>query len=141
MNKQRLSRFFCTLAIALGVGLTPLSAPADEATTREIVEQGLEELKARLALDDYQWAQVEMILKSGIRERVAITRRYGLDGDTVTADSLDDDQVKAMRKDLKECRKNTEKRMKRYLDKEQYKEFKAVQEALHEELLARAEAA
>ena len=42
-----------------------------------------------------------------------------------------------VRRALKDCRKDTEKRMKRYLDKDQYKEFKAVQESIHEELLAR----
>lgn len=140
MNRQTftLRLFAAVLFAGLMVGAAPTPVAA-EATTREIVDQGLEEMKTRLELDDYQWAQVEMILKSGIRERVAIARRYGLDGETFTADTLDDDQFKAMRKDLKECRKNTEKRMKRYLDKEQYKTFKAVQEEIHAELLARAE--
>lgn len=139
MNKHRISTLLAALALLTGFVAT--AAPADDTTTREIVEQGLEDMKTRLDLDDYQWSQVEMILKSGIRERVAITRRYGLDDETVTVADLEDDQVKAMRKDLKECRKNTEKRMKRYLDKEQFKAFKSMQEEIHEEMLARAESA
>ena len=137
------SRSILTLVAAafLALAAAPLSAQENGAgTTREVVEIKLAEMKDRMALDDYQWSQVEMILKSSIRERVAIARRYGLDGDTVNLEELENADKKAMRRELKECGETAEKRMKRYLDKEQFKEFKAIQEEIHEELLARLEA-
>jgi hypothetical protein len=116
-------------------------AQTDEpgATTREVVEQRLEDMKTRLDLDDYTWSQVERILKSSIRERVAIARRYGLDGELETLAELEGSEKRAAKRELKQCRKDVEKRMKRYLDKDQYKEFKAIQEEIHEEMLARIE--
>lgn len=125
-----------SLLVAFAVA-APAAAQDGEATTRERVELRLEDLKGRLDLTDYQWTQVEMILRSSIRERMAIAERYGLDGDRETLTELEGSDKRAMRRELKACRKDTEKRMKRYLDKEQYKEFKAVQEAIHEELLTR----
>ncbi|MEE4174661.1 MAG: hypothetical protein V2I57_10460 [Xanthomonadales bacterium] len=112
-----------------------------DATTREMVENRLADMKERLALDDYQWTQVEMILKSSIRERVAIIRRYGLDGGVEAIAALEGAEKRAMKRELKDTRKETEKRMKRYLDKDQYKEFKAIQEEIHDELIARVESA
>ena len=136
------------------LGLALLSAstvlPAQEegavtaspsSTTREMVDARLADMKERLALSDYQWTQVEMILKSSIRERVAIIRRYGLDGGPEAIAALEGAEKRAMRRELKDTRKETEKRMKRYLDKEQYKEFKVIQEEIHDELIARVESA
>lgn len=116
-------------------------AAAPNETTREMVEERLADMKDRLALSDYQWTQVEMILKSSIRERVAIIRRYGLDGGPEAIAALEGAEKRAMKRELKDSRKSTEKRMKRYLDKEQYKEFKAIQEEIHDELVARVESA
>jgi hypothetical protein len=119
---------------------TSVTATPNE-TTREMVEERLADMKTRLALNDYQWTQVEMILKSSIRERVAIIRRYGLDGGPEAIAALEGAEKRAMKRELKDSRKNTEKRMKRFLDKEQYKEFKAIQEEIHDELIARVESA
>ena len=135
------SMFILLAAAFLAFGAAPLHAQEDNiTTTREVVESRLADMKDRLALDDYQWSQVEMILKSSIRERVAIINRYGLNGDDVTLENLERSDKRAMRRELKDCRKNAEKRMKRYLDKDQYKEFKAIQDEIHEELLSRIEA-
>ena len=84
--KTNLTCFF--LALLMAVTLPVLAqdeaieaeAPTAPPTTREQVDVQLAELKDRLNLTDYQWTQVEMILKSSIRERVAIAQRYGLDG-------------------------------------------------------------
>lgn len=135
------------LLMALAAAPAALAQDADtesnagQLSTRELVETQLADLKERLDLSDYQWTQVQMILKSSIRERVAITRRYGLDGDPASLEALEGKDKRAMRKELKACRKDTEKRMKRYLDKDQYKAFKAVQEEIHEDLIARLEEA
>jgi hypothetical protein len=137
-----------TVGLTLLSGSTLLSAQDEEsvtatpnATTREMVEDRLTDMKERLALDDYNWTQVEMILKSSIRERVAIIRRYGLDGGPEAIAALEGAEKRAMKRELKDNRKNTEKRMKRYLNKEQYKEFKTIQEEIHDELIARVESA
>ena len=127
----------CTLALALSL---PAMAQDDAGpTTREQVATQLEDYKERMSLSDYQWSQVEMILKSGIRERVAIARRYGLDGNPEVLENLSRKDKRNLRKELKESREETEDRMKRYLDKEQFKEFKAIQEEIHEQFLARVE--
>ena len=134
------------VALALLSGSSLLSAQdatsvtaTPNATTREMVDDRLAAMKERLALGDYEWTQVEMILKSSIRERVAIIRRYGLDGGPEAIAALEGSEKRAMKRELKDSRKNTEKRMKRYLTKDQYKEFKAIQEEIHEELIARVE--
>jgi len=104
-------------------------------TTRAMVEAELAELKTELALGDYTWTQVEQILKSGIRERVAIARRYGAEGGMELIQPLDGSEKRAMKRELKDSRKDTEKRMKRYLDKEQMKAFEAVQDEQYDALL------
>ncbi len=134
-------RILFILLTGLMLTAATVVAQTDEsgATTREVVEQRLEDMKTRLDLDDYTWSQVERILKSSIRERVAIARRYGLDGEMETLADLEGSEKRAAKRELKQCRKDVEKRMKRYLDKDQYKEFKAIQEEIHEEMLARIE--
>lgn len=129
------------LAAAAPAGAEEAGAEeAGTSTTREVVESRLEEMKSQLALDDYTWSQVEMILKSSIRERLAIINRYGLNGEGVSLDNLERADKRAVRRELKDCQENAEKRMKRYLDKEQYKEFKSIQDEIHDELLSRLDA-
>lgn len=107
-------------------------------TTRELVDTRLAELKERLALSDYTWEQVHLILKTSIRERIAIGRKYGLDGGDSNV-SFSSKEKRQMRRELKNNRKATANRMERYLDKDQMKEFKRVQEEIHAEVLARME--
>lgn len=114
------------------------SAPATS-TTRELVEVRLADMKERLNLSDYTWEQVHLILKTSIRERIAIAKKYGLDTENTNLDELSSRDQRRMRRDLKNVRKSTEKRMDRYLDKDQMKEFKAIQEDIHENILARLE--
>ena len=135
---KRILLLFLT-GLLLTTATVVASADESSTTTREVVEERLDEMKTRLDLDDYTWSQVERILKSSIRERVAIARRYGLDGDIESLGELEGSDKRAAKRELKQCRKDVEKRMKRYLDKEQYKEFKAIQEEIHEEMLARIE--
>jgi hypothetical protein len=146
MTRRRLLSTAAALALLAGHGLlwaqdaASVTATPNE-TTREMVDDRLADMKERLALTDYQWTQVEMILKSSIRERVAIIRRYGLDGGPEAIAALEGAEKRAMKRELKDSRKSTEKRMKRFLDKEQFKEFKAIQEEIHDELIARVESA
>lgn len=125
------------LLIAM-LGTAPLAAQESldnsGTTTREEVDSRLATIKTEMDLSDYQWSQVEMILKSSIRERVAIIKRYGLDGSTDLLEPLEGSEKRAAKRELKTSRKDTEKRMKRYLDKAQYKEFKAYQEQLYENI-------
>mgnify|MGYP000283048714 CR=1 FL=1 len=136
---------FVTL-LTLATAAWSLAATAQDDTdtgpsTRELVDAGLEDFRQQLNLSDYQWTQVEQILKSGVRQRVAIARRYGLDGTFESIEAMDSKDKKRMEKDLKRNRKDTADRMKRYLDKDQYKAFKELQEDLHEAIVARIEAA
>lgn len=110
-------------------------------TTRELVDQQITRYRDTLELSDYKWAQVERILRSDIRERVAIARRFGLLGGDTSAADLEKRQVRALEKDLKQARSFTEDRMKRYLEKSKFREFKDLQEEIHEEFEAELEAA
>lgn len=136
-----------TLLLTATLALTTLPVAAQDGdagsapTTRAMVEAQLLELKGQLNLGDYEWTQVEQILKSGIRERVAITRRYGLTGDMDMLEPLEGSEKRALKRELKDSRKDTEKRMKRYLDKDQFKAFKALQEEIYASLLERADTA
>ena len=69
---------FVTL-LTLATAAWSLAATAQDDTdtgpsTRELVDAGLEDFRQQLNLSDYQWTQVEQILKSGVRQRVAIAR-------------------------------------------------------------------
>jgi hypothetical protein len=108
----------------------------DEPTTRQLVETELEDYRTRLEVTDYQWSQVRLILKSDIRERMAIAQRYGLDGQGNGLEELDSKQLKRLKRDMKNSRKATEERMERYLTKDQMKAFEAIHEQLHDELMA-----
>ena len=143
--RDLVTRNILTVLLVAGLAWSPLTMAQEEAdsgpTTRELVEAGLESFRQQLNLTDYQWTQVEQILRSGVRQRIAIARRYGLDGTLETIEGLDRKQKKRLEKDLKQSRKDTAERMKRYLDKDQYKAFKQLQEDLHDTIVARIEAA
>lgn len=133
-----------TVCLLLACAVAPLTVIAQEqpqaatTTTRELVDTRLADLKERLALSDYTWEQVHLILKTSIRERIAIGRKYGLDGGD-SSEPLSSKEKRQMRRELKSNRKATANRMERYLDKDQMKEFKRVQEEIHAEVLARLE--
>lgn len=129
------ARTLFTLMLIALLATAPLAAQespdSNGATTREVVDERLAELRTELDLNDYQWSQVEMILKSSIRERLAVIRRYDLDDSEARSEPLEGSEKRAAKRELKESRKDLEKRMKRYLDKEQYKAFKDRQEVLY----------
>jgi hypothetical protein len=80
-----------------------------------------------------------MILKSSIRERVALAKRFELDGSPESLAALTSQEKKSIKRELKSSRKFAEDRMERYLDKEQMKQFEQVQEEIHSKILARLE--
>lgn len=127
------------LMLLLSLVAVPAAAQEDPspASTREQVEQELADIKTQLTLSDYQWTQVEMILKSSIRERVAIAKRYGLEDGGVEA--LEGKEKRALKREIKSSRKFAEQRMKRFLSKDQMKEFKALQERIDSRLLEQIE--
>ena len=135
-----------TLSLTLSLMLAAPMASAQDAeentgpSVRERVEQELEQFRTDLDLTDYQWTQVEMILKSSIRERLAIAQRYGLEGQGDWS-NLERKEKRQLAKDMKNSRKATAERMERYLDKEQMKAFKAYQEEKRDQMLARLESA
>jgi hypothetical protein len=130
-----------TLAFLVLAGPTALAQESDlQSTTRTRVEAALEEYREQLHLTDYQWTQVRLIIKSDIRERMAIAQRYGLDGDGEGIDQLSSKELRRLKRDMKNSRKATEERMERYLDKDQMKAFEAIHEQLHDELMAQLEA-
>lgn len=140
-----LSKHFFSVMVVLALGATSICSvkAQDEQTgptTREIVDQQITRYRDELQLSDYQWAQVERILRSDIRERVAIARRFGLHGNESAA-AMEKKQIRALEKELKNSRSFTEDRMKRYLDKPKFKEFKALQEQIHDEFEDQLEAA
>lgn len=126
----------CLLASALIVS-TPIAAQDEPAgpTTRERVEIELEDIRQRLDLPDYTWNQVHLILKTSIRERIAIAQKYGLE-EAASGEALSSKDERRMRKELKHSRKTTAERMERYLDKQQMKTFKALQDEIDTKLLA-----
>lgn len=136
---MHLRTILCLMLVAL-LAAAPLAAQQSDAgngpTTREEVDTRLASIKSELDLSDYQWNQVEMILKSSIRERVSIIQRYGLNENGTRAEPLEGKDKRAAKRELKSSRKDTEKRMKRYLDKQQYKAFKAYQETLYDNIEA-----
>jgi len=136
------------LPILFTLALLTVNAPSGwaqeedtiQSTTRQRVETELEDYRTRLNVNEYQWNQVRLILKSDIRERMAIAQRYGLDGSSESVEQLSSKQLRRLKREMKDSRKATEERMERYLDKDQMKAFEKVNEELHDDLLARLEA-
>ncbi len=136
MNKT-MNILACLAVIGTLVAM-PAGAQEEQAgpTTREQVETELSELKEQLGLPEYTWTQVHLILKTSIRERLAISKKFHLD-EISDIEELSSKQQRSMRKELKRSRKSTAERMERYLDKEQMKNFEALQEDIDTEFLAR----
>jgi len=133
--------YFAACMLLLCALACPPATAQDEPTgptTREQVDTQLEALRQQLALSEYTWNQVHLILKTSIRERIAIANKYGLDAAEDRVE-LSSKEQRRMRKELKSSRKSTAERMERYLDKEQMKAFEKLQEAIDTEFLARVE--
>lgn len=129
-------------ALALLLAAGPLAVAQEtelQSTTRERVEAALEDYRKQLNVTDYQWTQVRLILKSDIRERMAIAQRYGLDGSGEALEQLSSKDLRRLKREMKDSRKATEERMERYLDKDQMKAFEDLNEQYHDDLLARLE--
>lgn len=129
------------ILLSLVVGPITAGAQADETgepSVRERVQQELEQYREDLQLSNYQWSQVELILKSGIRERIAIAQQHGVD-EMDDWSQLDRKAKRELSKDMKESRKNTAERMERYLTKDQMKAFEDYQDEQRDRLLARLE--
>lgn len=129
------------ILLSLVVGPITAGAQADETgepSVRERVQQELEQYREDLQLSNYQWSQVELILKSGIRERIAIAQQHGVD-EIDDWSQLDRKAKRELSKDMKESRKNTAERMERYLTKDQMKAFEDYQDEQRDRLLARLE--
>jgi len=128
------------LALALTTSSVTLAQDVTEPTTRQRVETELEDYRTQLDVSDYQWSQVRLILKSDIRERMAIAQRYGLDETGGDPEEIDSKDLRRLKKEMKESRKATEDRMERYLTKEQMKTFEKLNNQFHDELMAQLEA-
>ena len=131
-----------TCILALGLVITPLAMAqeTDGPTTRQVLETELEDYRTLLEVSDYQWSQVRLILKSDIRERMAIAQRYGLDGSEGSLEQLSSKDLRRLKREMKDSRKATEERMERYLTKDQMKAFEKLNDQFHDELLAQLEA-
>ena len=130
----------CLLLVAATPAAPAVAQESEGPTTRDLIAEQLEDYREALELSEYQWSQVETILRSAIRERIAISRRYGLEDEAALA-ALDRKQRRDLGRDLDEAREFTDDRMERYLDKEQFERFEEYQDVLYEDIEARIEAA
>ena len=128
------------LLLAAALPAAPAAAQENEGpTTRDLIAEQLDGYREALELGDYEWSQVETILRSAIRERIAIGRRYGLEDEAALA-ALDRKQRRDLGRDLEEAREFTDERMERYLDKEQFERFEEYEDSLYDAIEARIEA-
>lgn len=129
----------CILALVLASTPLAMAQDTDEPTTRQMVETELEDYRTQLEVSDYQWSQVRLILKSDIRERMAIAQRYGLDESGDSPELLSSKDLRRLKREMKNSRKATEERMERYLTKDQMKAFEKLNDQFHDDLMTRLE--
>ena len=121
--------------------LFALPSQADE-TTGSQLRAGLEKLGARLALTAEQEAQARSIFEEHLKAQIATLEKYDVDaGDRGDADTVNLQQMRALRAELRASRAEIESRLSKVLSKAQIAEFKRIraeQEAtLRERILSR----
>ena len=113
------------------------------------LQERLEAAKARLKLTAEQTEQVRPIFRSGLEKQMAVLEKHGIDlrgGGGASQDSGAPrqrlQQLRALGDDLDVVRKETRNQLKDVLTKEQFKEFKKMQdegrEAMRERIRERA---
>ncbi len=120
------------------------------------LQERLEEAKARLKLTDEQVEQVRPIFRASTEKQMAVLEKHGIDlrdggasrgdgdarrrggaGRRGAGNRQDLQQLRALGDDLEALRKETRKELKNVLTKEQFKEFKKMQEENREAMRQR----
>ena len=121
------------LLFAAAPGVGTAQQPGGEQLAQ--LQERLEAAKARLKLTTEQTEQVRPILRAGMEKQMAVLEEHGIDlrggggaaqGRGAPRRSLE--QLRAPGDDLEVVRKETRKELKDVLTKEQFKEFKKMQE-------------
>jgi hypothetical protein len=136
-------KFIIVIGLLLGAVAPAAFAQAQDPegpTTRDLIAERLDGYRDALELDDYHWSRVETILRSAIRERIAIGRRYGLEDEAALA-ALERSERRQLERDLEQARDFTLDRMERYLDEEQFERFEDYEDGIYEAIEARIEGA
>ena len=126
-------------ASVLAAVLFAASPPAGAAQERggeqlAQLQERLDEARARLKLTDEQTVQVRPILRAGMEKQVAVLEKHGIDpqGEGTARRGRAPErrlrELRALGDDLEAVRKETRKQLKDVLSKEQFKEFKKLQE-------------
>ena len=98
------------------------------------LQERLEEARARLKLTDEQSEQIRPILRAGMEKQMAVLEKHGIDlrGEGAARRGRPSQQrlreLRALGDDLEAVRKETRTELKEVLSKEQFKEFKKLQE-------------
>lgn len=98
------------------------------------LQERLEEARARLKLTEEQVEHVRPIFRAGMEKQMEVLEKHGIDlrGDGAARRGRPSQQrlreLRALGDDLESVRKETRKQLKEVLSKEQFKEFKRLQE-------------
>lgn len=98
------------------------------------LQERLEEAKARLKLTDEQTEQIRPIFRAGLEKQMAVLEKHGIDlrgGGGARRGTPSQQRLRELRAlgdDLEAVRKETRKQLKDVLSKEQFKEFRKIQE-------------
>ena len=98
------------------------------------LQERLEEARARLKLTEEQTEQVRPILRAGMEKQMAVLEKHGIDlgGEGAARRGRPSRQrlreLRALGGDLEAVRKETRRELKDVLSKEQFKEFRKIQE-------------
>ena len=98
------------------------------------LQERLEEARARLKLTDEQTEQIRPILRAGLEKQMAVLEKHGIDlrgGGGARRGGASQQRLRELRAlgdDLEVVRKETRKQLKDVLSKEQFKEFRTIQE-------------
>lgn len=123
-----MNRLSMIIATAIATLASPLALADDDRAA--MLEQRMEEAKARLELSDEQVDQVAPVLERSAAAQQDILSRYGVDLDSsgAPASGLGFRQLRAMRSELDSVRAGTLEDLQSILTAEQLGEYKRIQE-------------
>ncbi|WP_461535057.1 hypothetical protein [Spongorhabdus nitratireducens] len=108
-------------------GLTSAAAPEISDEQREKIEQQLQDTKARLKLTPEQEAKLTPILEASREKRMEVFEKYGL-GNSGERKKLSFREKRALGKEMKTLRTETNKQVKEVLSEDQYNEYLVIQD-------------
>jgi hypothetical protein len=134
-----IAKVACTFLVLLFTTYPAVAADNDERQLSEEQRARLEarigEIRSRLDLSDQQRAQLEPVLRKDFERRVEVMRQHGVTRESDEQPGMR--EMRAIRKDLKAVREQTDAEVERILDDRQLEEYRKIRDEARDEMRER----